>query len=169
MLGSVLGGAILGMLLAAVAASIDAAGVDGVVVWLVAATIAVYAVGELTGRPVWRPNTGRQVPEGLRRTPYVSATAFLFAADLAFGWSTQQRSPAFLVFCLVAVTTNAGLALAAGIGFGLLRGLTLVSGWRMASVEQLAVRFGPLQRRRRAMSVGTGVIALASSTLLLLS
>lgn len=166
-LGSLVGGAALGALLAGVAASSALAAGSMPVRIAVAAVIAVYAACELVGRSLPRPNTTRQVPEGFRRTPYVSTTAFLFAADLGFGWTTQQRSPAFLVFCLVAITLDPDFAFATGVAFGLARGLTLVSGWRLKAVDHIASRYRPLYRRERAMNVAASSAGLVASLLLI--
>jgi hypothetical protein len=166
--GSALGGAGLGVALAGTSAALDAVAGTAVQGRVVAAVIVVYALGELVGRPVPRPNTKRQVPEGFRRTPYISTTAFLFAADLGMGWTTQQRSPAFLVFCLVAITVEPPLALAAGVAFGLARGMTLASGWRLRTVEQLADRYRPLYSRERAMTLATSAVAMTASVLLII-
>jgi hypothetical protein len=167
--GSALGGAVLGLVLAAVSAMVQTLHVEATVQPLVALALVVYAAGEFVGRTVPRPNTTRQVPEGLRRTPHVSATAFIYAADLALGWTTQQATSAFLMLCLLAVVSDPGVAFGAGLAFGLLRGMTLIAGWRLGSINDIRKRFAPLLRRQRWLRIGTSIVGSVSAVVLFLA
>lgn len=74
-----------------------------------------------------------------------------------------------LILALAWAALSPGLALAAGVGFGTLRGATLAAGWRLDSVERVPARFGPLNRRRRWPHLGTAIVGALTAAILIVT
>jgi hypothetical protein len=168
--GQLLGGAALGLALAAGGSLLHSVAPVGAVTALVAVTVAAYAAAELAGRSLWRPDTGRQVPDGFRKTPYHRTMAFLWGLDLGFGWSTRQPSSGVLTACLGALMLAADAALLVGIAFALSRGLTLLVGWRATDIRDAERRFDAFRARPRVARFGSaasGALVLAGAVIAL--
>lgn len=127
---------------------------------IVAAIVALYAITELGGFSLWRPNSSWQVPASYRRTPYVRVVAFVWGAALGMGWLTRNATSAFLMFFLACFALPAACALVAGLAFGLGRGLTLVALVGPKTYAAVVDRLTRLRRHRRLPRLGTAALGV---------
>jgi hypothetical protein len=168
--GQLVGGLIVGLAMAAMAALLALLFPSGALAVVGAVLIALYVLAETTGLRIWRPTTSRQVSSGFRRTRYYRTTAFLWGVELGTGWSTIQPTSAFLTMSVAAVVSGPLLAIAAGVVFGAARGLTLLRAVGAKDREQVERRFGAVVRHPRLASFGSavsGTVAMSSVLLLL--
>ncbi|HWT91515.1 MAG TPA: hypothetical protein VN238_00825 [Solirubrobacteraceae bacterium] len=158
--GGLLGGLAVGVLAAGVAALAGLLLPRDALLAGAALAVAVYSCGELISRQPWRWSAQRQVQRDFQRTHYHRTTAFLWGADLGFGWSTRQPTSALLVVLLAAVAGGPDLALVAGVVFGVARAATLMLAAGTADRERVEARFDWLLRHPTVARYGTAVTGL---------
>ncbi|MBA2717268.1 MAG: hypothetical protein H0U51_09505 [Propionibacteriales bacterium] len=160
--GGVFGGLLAGVAAAGVAGLAELLLPADVVLAIAAVLVASFTVSETLGMRLWRPSARRQVSRDFQRTRYHRTTAFIWGADLGFGWSTKQPTSALLTATVVAASVGPELALTTGALFGVTRALTLVLAVGTSSRSSVEARFDWLRRHRHVPRVGT---ALTSSAL----
>jgi hypothetical protein len=164
--GSVAGGATLGAALGLAAAGIHALADTVTTSAVVAAAVALVAAAAEAG-VVPLPIHHRQVNERWLDAyrPWVYATGFGW--QIGTGVATYIKTSAvYVLIALAALSGNPLLALAAGILFGLVRGLAVYASRGITSMSALASfhrRFMELDRPARATVV---VVELAAATVL---
>lgn len=166
--GGLIGGFATGLLGAGLAALVDAAMTSRSL--LAAAGVAVLLLGASEVGPwrLWRPNAERQVPRDFQRTKYHRTTAFLWGADLGFGWSTKQPTAAFIVAFLSSVAVGPTMAVISGLLFGAARASTVVLARGATTMADVERRFNWMLRHAAVAHWGTALAAfLLSATLLL--
>lgn len=165
--GLVIGGLMLGLLAAGLGAALTLFIPRDALVTAVGGVILLYAAAELAGRRLWRPNSGWQVPEQFRRTPYVGSMAFLWGVPLGFGWLTANITSAFLVAFLAMLAAPSLLALAAGVTFSLARATTLLLTLGTDNFDTVADRFVDMHNYRRTARLVTAVVGVALAAVLI--
>ncbi|MGI9606984.1 MAG: hypothetical protein ACR2P0_12670 [Acidimicrobiales bacterium] len=121
---------------------------------------------EATGRERLLPTRTRQVNENWIQTYRGWVYGSAFGAELGFGVSTIITTA--LIHVLVATIVLVGsLPVGVGLGtlFGAVRGATLLTAYRVDSVERLRAFHGSLDRMRRS-SRTAAVIALGFTSVL---
>jgi hypothetical protein len=157
-----LGGAALGGAIALLGLGLQALVPESTLVVATACVVLVYgASGVVAASRLPYPSCSRQVPEGFIRTPYLRTTSFLWGADLGAGWTTHQASPALWTLCIAMLAIPAPAAIATGVCFAVVRGLTVLIGVRASSVEAAERRFDKIARSRRVLTSMGGVQTLA--------
>jgi hypothetical protein len=134
-----------------------------VILALVGALIAAYALGDLIAKPVRRPNSSWQVPEGLRRTKYVGSMALIWGVLLGTGWLTANITSALMVTSLAALTVSPVAAVLAGVVFGLAQAMTLGLSLGTLDYETVMNRYARLATRMR---LARAMTVLASACIL---
>ena len=171
LLGSVVGGATLGVGLAVGALGVGALGLSTTTLLVLAAGCAFVALGSDLGiGGLHIPGTHRQVDEVWLTTyrPWVYALGFGW--QIGVGLATYLTTAAVYLTCALAVLTGVpALAFAIGVGFGAIRGLSLLSGARLTSPQRLRdfharmAELDPLAARLTAWAIGGCLVVLASA------
>lgn len=167
-LGSVLGGAALGLAAGTLGLLARTAAPRSIPAVVAGTAIGAYAVSELLPLRLWRPDGGWQVPERLRRTPYVGAVALLWGVGLGFGWLTKNVTSALLMFVLASLTVSPAVAMIGAVLFGLTRGLTLLLGSGSRDFGEAMLKLERIRRRyARAPRVGTALVGVVLAAALI--
>jgi hypothetical protein len=149
--GATMGGATLGALMAALAVGVGSLHLSAEVTGCLALSAALVAAGSDSGiAGVRLPFHRRQVNERWldRYRPWVYGAGFGW--QIGCGLATYITSAAvYLTIVLAALTADPSVALAAGIGFGLLRGLAVLLTRRLTDPS------GLLAFHRRFFELGT--------------
>ena len=138
--GSLFGGASLGVLIALLAACAAALGASGTELATVAVVASVVTFAADTGIGGFRlPVHCRQVNERWLDQFRPGVYGAGFGWQIGTGLATYIKTSAvYLMIVLAALTGNPTLALVVGIGFGLVRGLAVFLGRRITSTAALA-------------------------------
>jgi len=171
LLGSVVGGTLLGVLGAALAGAVRAVGVGiDVRLWLAAAAALVATGFDARVLSPALPHRRRQVDEAWldEFRPWVYGTGF--GLQIGFGLVTYIMSAGvYLVVVLGALTAGPATAVALGVVFGLVRGSAVLSGARNRTPERLAAfhrRFAAIEEPVRIavlVVLATATVALAAT------
>jgi hypothetical protein len=162
-LGSVLGGLTLGALMAALAALVAALGLStGAVLGAAAVAALVCAASDLDLFGWHLPFHGRQVNERWLDQYRAWVYGGGFGWQIGVGLATYiTTAGVYLTILLAALTGDPGFALLLGGGFGLVRGLAILSGRRITSPDRLLAvhrRFGSLRQPVRLAAVGVQLV-----------
>ncbi|MFZ4516987.1 MAG: sulfite exporter TauE/SafE family protein, partial [Microthrixaceae bacterium] len=136
LLGSVVGGAALGLLAGTVGLAVARVLPDGATLWVLAAGCLLAAVWDLGGRrpPSWRRQVDEQWLHAFRGWVY----GFGFGVQLGFGLVTIVTSAATYAAVLSMVLTGSPVAGAlVGAVFGLARGLPVLAARRVVDTDSL--------------------------------
>ena len=164
--GAALGGAALGALAGVVAgASALVWGAESPSRAVAMAVVTVGAlVAESTDRAHHLPTRRHQVDENWiqRYRGWVYGGGFGF--ELGFGLSTIITTALVHVMVLAMILTGSPVrAVAIGVAFGIVRGATILAGWRVVDPEQLRTFHRRLDiARSRFQVAGSAVLGLAS-------
>ncbi len=129
LLASVGGGLVLGLLMAAVAVSVEyiLSSDSSALLVFIGVLSFMLGLGEVGLASVGYPTTKRQVPSEWRYTRPPSVTAGLYGFELGLGFTTIIVSPMYHTFLLGSIAVLDGrLAIAAGAVYGLVRGTTVL-------------------------------------------
>jgi len=166
--GSVLGGVTLGGAMAALAAVVAVVDPSTPVVLAMAAIAALVCAASDLDLFGWHiPFHGRQVNERWLDQYRAWVYGGGFGWQIGVGLATYITTAGlYLTILLAALTGSPALALAIGMGFGLVRGLAILAGRRITSADRLLVvhrRFAALRQPVRLTVVGVllldGVVA----------
>lgn len=159
LLGSAIGGIVLGAVLAAFAAAV---GVPGSLPYVAMAVLVVAALWELLRLPV--PSIARQVNEDWLTRYRGWVYGIGFGVQLGVGFATYVKSSLIYGVALAAVLYGSpSVALLAGAAFGLVRGLSIFLTRRVETPRRLREMFSRIgQTQRRVQVLGSaGVAAFA--------
>ncbi len=163
-IGSIVGGASLGLVTALLAAGIGAAGLSSTTLAVLALAAALLAAAsDAPGIPFHLPVHHRQVNERWldQFRPWVYGAGFGW--QIGAGLATYIKTSAvYLVVALAALTGDPWVALGIGTLFGLVRGLAVFLGRRLSSPAALADfhrRFMALDCRARTLVVAWELVA----------
>lgn len=159
LLGSAIGGIVLGAVLAAFAAAV---GVLGSLPYVAMAVLVVAALWELLRLPV--PSIARQVNEDWLTRYRGWVYGIGFGVQLGVGFATYVKSSLIYGVALAAVLYGSpSVALLAGAAFGLVRGLSIFLTRRVETPRRLREMFSRIgQTQRRVQVLGSaGVAAFA--------
>ena len=167
-LGSVVGGATLGLLGGALGTALARVMTAQVALWVLAAACVGAAVADLSGRrlPSWHRQVDEQWLQAFRGWVYGAG----FGVQLGFGLVTIITSASTHVMVLATVLAGSvpgGLAI--GAAFGLVRGLAILAVRSVDDPEQLS-RFhrGMEERARTAQGVTIGSLLVGGALLAVL-
>ncbi len=131
-----------------------------------AAVAAIYAAGELTGRPVPVPQLRRQVPDWWRTFFGRPVASVLYGAGLGVGFLTFLAHGTLVVVAFAAVASGQAAVGALMVApFGLARGLSAAAAWGSDSPGRSRALVDRLlagsDARRRAMN-GVALVVVAA-------
>lgn len=159
--GAVLGGASLGLVMAALAAAVHVIGASNTVLAAVAAVACLVTIESDTGLGGFRlPVHHRQVNERWldQFRPWVYGAGFGW--QIGAGLATYIKTCAvYLMIVLAVLTGSPGAALLVGVTFGLVRGMAVILGRHITSSAKLAefhrrfAQFEPLARTATTLCV----------------
>lgn len=159
LLGSAIGGIVLGAVLAAFAAAV---GVLGSLPYVAMAVLVVAALWELLRLPV--PSIARQVNEDWLTRYRGWVYGIGFGVQLGVGFATYVKSSLTYGVALAAVLYGSpSVALLAGAVFGLVRGLSIFLTRRVETPGRLREMFSQIGQTQRRMQIlgSAGVAAFA--------
>jgi len=160
-LGHLLGGMFLGLLAALLGLAISLLLSRETAMAAVGAIVLVYALADLLGVRLWRPNSKWQVPQGFRRTPYVGTMSLLWGLALGAGWATMNVTSAFFATFLAMAVVEPWLAFAGGMLFGVAQALTVLLALGGGDFDVVLERFSAVLRQVRVAAVVSAAVGVA--------
>jgi len=168
LVGSVLGGAVTGLVLGLLGVPLRRAGLTGPTLAVVVAVLAAVALGfDALAPRVRLPRWKRQVNEDWMAIYRGWVYGFGWGFQLGLGWATIVTAALiYLVFVLALLSGSVAFGLLIGVTFGLARGLVILAAAGVDDPERLVAFHRSLQRRApvaRVLTVGADLLVLGAA------